>query len=114
MLLLLDLGLEGVTEVETDPKGKFVSFKVTPSNDRVLCVYALGIAPGNSCLEGVSLKDYTIIWKKNEGNENKIILGNFNCVMDKMERDGRNATLYKCHFNYALSKLIVHNGLEDL
>ena len=51
---------------------------------------------------------------KNEGNGNKIILGDFNCTMDKMERDGRNKTLYKCHFNYALSKLIVDNGLEDL
>ena len=51
---------------------------------------------------------------KNEGNENKIILGDFNCTMDKMERDDRNKTLYKCHFNYALSKLIVDNGLEDL
>ena len=40
---------------------------------------------------------------KNEGNENKIILGDFNCTMDKMERDGRNKTLYKYHFNYALS-----------
>ena len=30
---------------------------------------------------------------KNEGNENKIILGNFNCAMDKMERDGRNKTV---------------------
>ena len=63
LLALLHLGLEGVTEFDTDPKGRFVSFKVTPSNDRVLCVYALGIAPGNSCLEGVSLKDYKIIWK---------------------------------------------------
>ena len=61
--LLAYVGLEGVTEVDTDPKGRFVSFKVTPSNDRVLCVYTLGIAPGNSCLEGVSLKDYKIIWK---------------------------------------------------
>ena len=34
--------------------------------------------------------------------------------MDNMERDGRNKTLYKCHFNDALSKLIVDNGLEDL
>ena len=34
--------------------------------------------------------------------------------MYKMERDGRNKTLYKCYFNYALSKLIVDNGLEDL
>ena len=63
LLVLLHLGLEGVTEVDTEPKGRFVSFKFTPSNDRVLCVYGLGIAPGNSCLEGVSLKDYKIIWK---------------------------------------------------
>ena len=51
---------------------------------------------------------------KNEGNENKIILGDFTCTIDKMERDGRNKTLHKCHFNYALSKLIVDNGLKDL
>ena len=51
---------------------------------------------------------------KNEGNENKIILGDFNCTMDKMQWDGRNTTLYKSRFNYALSKLIVGNGLEDL
>ena len=63
LLVLLHLGLEGVTEVDTDPKGRFVSFKITPSNERVLCVYALGIASGNSCLESVSLKDYKVIWK---------------------------------------------------
>ena len=51
---------------------------------------------------------------KNEGNESKIILGDFTCTMDNMERDGRNKTLYKYHFNYALSTLIVDNGLEDL
>ena len=51
---------------------------------------------------------------KNEGNENKTILGDFNCTMDKMERDGRNKTLYKCHFNYPLSKIIVDNGLKNL
>ena len=117
LLVLLHLGLEGVTEVDTDLKGRFVSFKVTPSNDRVFCVYALGVAPGNTCLEGVSrffegLQKH--MEKKNEGNENKIILGDFDCTMNKMERDGKNKTLYKCHFNYALSKLIVDNGLEDL
>ena len=63
LLVLLHLGLEGVTEDDTDPKGRLVSFKVTPSNDRVLCVYALGIAPGSTCLEGVSLKDYKTKWK---------------------------------------------------
>ena len=40
LLVLLHLGPEGITELDTDPKGRFVSFKVTPSNDRVLCVYA--------------------------------------------------------------------------
>ena len=25
---------------------------------------------------------------KNEGNENKIMLGDFNCAMDKTDRDG--------------------------
>ena len=63
LLALLHLSLENVNEVDTDPKGRFVSFKVTLSNDKVLCVYTLGIAPGNSCLEGVSLKDCKITWK---------------------------------------------------
>ena len=48
---------------------------------------------------------------KNEGNENKIILGDFNCTMDKMDRYGGNRTqrLYRCCSNYAL---IVDNGLR--
>ena len=48
-----------------------------------------GIAPGNSWLGGVSLKDY---------------------------KDGENKTqrLYWCCSNYALSKLIVDSGLEHL
>ena len=63
LLALLHLGLEGVTEVDTNPKGRFASLKVTRSNDRALCVYALGIALGKSCLEGVSLKDYKTVRK---------------------------------------------------
>ena len=51
---------------------------------------------------------------KKEGNENKIILGDFNCTLDKLQRNGRNKTLYSCRFSYALSILIVDNGLEDL
>ena len=53
---------------------------------------------------------------KNEGNKNKMILGDFNCTMDKMDRDGGNKTqkLYRCRSNNALSKLIMNNGLEDL
>ena len=36
--------------------------------------------------------------------------------MDKIDRDGENKTkrLYRCCSNYAMSKLIVDNGLEDL
>ena len=40
LLVLLHSGLEGVTEIYTDPKGRFVSFKVISSNTRVLCIYA--------------------------------------------------------------------------
>ena len=50
----------------------------------------------------------------NEGSESKIMLGDFNCIMSKMERDGRNKTVYRFCFNYVLSKVIVNNGLEDL
>ena len=39
LLVMLHLDLESVTEVDTDPKGRFLSFKVTPTNDRVLCFY---------------------------------------------------------------------------
>ena len=53
---------------------------------------------------------------KNEGNESKIMLGVLNCTMDKIDRVGENKTqrLYRCCSNYALSKLIVDNGLADL
>ena len=38
---------------------------------------------------------------KNEGNENKIMLGDLNCTMDKIDRDGENKTqrLYRCCSN---------------
>ena len=41
---------------------------------------------------------------KNEGNENKIIIGDLNCTMDKIDRDGENKTqiLYRCCSNCAL------------
>ena len=60
LLVLLHLGLEDIAEVEdiTDPKGIFVSFRITPSNDRVV------LASGNSWLRGVSLKEYKIKIKK--------------------------------------------------
>ena len=44
------------------------------------------------------------------------MLGDFNCTMNKMNRDGekKTQTLYRCCSNYALSKLIVDDGFEDL
>ena len=71
------------------------------------------LARGRCCFfEG--LQNY--MQSKHEGNENKIIIGDLNCTMDKIDRDGENKTqrLYRCCSNYALSKLIVDNGLEDL
>ena len=78
LLVLLHLGLEDITKVDTDPKGRFASFKVAPSNDRVLCVYApLGYSTREQLTRGrffEGLQNY--IENKNE-NENKIILGDF-------------------------------------
>ena len=53
--------------------------------------------------------------KMNEGNGIKIMLGDLNCTMDKIDGDGENKTqrLYRCCSNYALSKIIVDNGLEE-
>ena len=63
MLFVLHLGLEGITEVDTDPEGRFVSFKVTTSNESSLSVSLKDIAPENRLLGGAFLKDYKIIWK---------------------------------------------------
>ena len=88
LLVQLHLGLKGVTKVDTVPKGRFPSFKVTPTNDRVLCVYAPRHSTGEWLAKGrffEGLQNY--MENKNEANENKLILGDFNCTMDKMERD---------------------------
>ena len=118
MLFLLHLSLEGITEVDTDPKGSSVSFKVAPSNESSLFVPLQGIAAEREQLaKGRFFKRLQIYMQnKNEGNGNKIMLGDLNCTMDKIDRDGENKTqrLYRCCSNYALSKLIVDNGLEDL
>ena len=37
MLVALHLGLEGITEVDADPEGRLVSFKVTTSNESSVC-----------------------------------------------------------------------------
>ena len=53
---------------------------------------------------------------ENEGNESKTLLENFNCTKDKMEREMMEIKhrLYRSCFIYALSKLNVDNGLENL
>ena len=70
-LVLLHLGLEGITAVDTDPKGSFVSFKVTPVNGRVLCVYSpSGYSTNEQLARGrffEGLQNY--MENKNEGNE---------------------------------------------
>ena len=60
---MLFLSLEAVTEVGTDPKERFVSFKVTTSNKSSLFVPVQGIAPESSWLGGAFQKDYEIICK---------------------------------------------------
>ena len=77
-----------------------MSSKVTPSNDRVLSFYSpSGYSTSEQLDRGCffeGLKNY--MEYKNEGNENKIILGDFNCTMNKMDRGGENKTqiLYRC------------------
>ena len=65
-LVLLHSGLEGITEVDTDPKSGFVSFEVTPlplMTGFSVFIPFQGITPGNSWLGDISLKDYKIMWK---------------------------------------------------
>ena len=69
LVILLHLGLEGVTEVDTDPKGRFASFKVTSLMTEISVFMPLqGIAPGNSWLEGASLRDYKMKMKETKTN----------------------------------------------
>ena len=118
LLVQLHLGLQVSLRLTLIQKRGLCPFKFTPSNDRVLC--------GNIPSEYSSRKQLArrrffkglqnYMENKNDGNENKIILGDFNCTMDKKNRDGENKTqrLYRCCSNYGLSKLIVDNRLEDL
>ena len=71
MPFLLHLGLEDITEVDTDPKGRFVSFKVTTSNKSSLFVPLQGIAPRKSWPWDIFSKDYKIISKKKKKKRGK-------------------------------------------
>ena len=56
------------------------------------------------------------IQNKNEEKENKTIIWDLSCTIDKIGRDSENKIkrIYRCSSNCALWKLIVDNGLEDL
>ena len=65
-LVLLHPSVEGITEVDTDPKGVIESFKVTPLP--LMTTFSVfmplqGIATGNNLLGAISLKNYNVIWK---------------------------------------------------
>ena len=78
--------------------------------------YLLAWGRGEGRVVGVSsLLEDKIIWTIKE-NKHKIMLRKFNCAMDKIAKDGGNKIqrLYRCGSNYALAKLIVDNGLENL
>ena len=64
--------------------------KVSPSNDRIFCIYA---PSGNSTKKQLNRERLfeelqNCVKNKNEGNENKTILGDFNCTVDKRDKDG--------------------------
>ena len=73
MFFLLHLDLEGVTEVDTDPKERYVSFKVTTSNESSVC------APSEDSTRGELARGhfFEVLQKymqnKNEENENKCL-----------------------------------------
>ena len=89
-LVLLHLALEGITEVGTDPKREDCVLwgYSTTYNDRVLCVYSpSGYSTREQLARGRLLKRLkSFMENKNEWNENKTIVGDFNCTMDKMNR----------------------------
>ena len=60
MLLLFHLDLEGITEVDTDPKERFVLFQVTTSNESSLFAPIQGLASESSWVGGAFWKDYKI------------------------------------------------------
>ena len=71
-----------------------MSLKFTPSHDRVVRVFATS---GYSTREQLDMGRFfeglqNYMKNKNKGNENKIILEDFNFAMDKIERDSEKKT----------------------
>ena len=101
--------LTGVIEVDTNPKRRFVSFKVTPSNDWGLCVYPpLGHNTREELARGhffEGLQNYTE--KKSEGNENKIILGDFNFTIHLFFISMRENLLQRGNYAYDMLNMLL-------
>ena len=76
--------------LKQNPKRRSASFKVTSSNDRVVCIYAPSrFNTSEQLVSGNSFGgQQNYMENKSDGNENKIILGDFNCTMGQMDRDG--------------------------
>ena len=93
-------------KVETAPKGRFVSFKFTSSNDRVICVYSpLGYSTREQLDRGRFFEGIQIyVGNEYKRNENKTILEDFNYTMDKIDRDDKSKTqkIHWCCSSYAL------------
>ena len=116
LLVLLHPVIKGITEIDTEliRKGGLYPLRLILSREFSALMPLQGIAIGNSWLGGISLKDCKNIWKiKMREMKKKIIFGDFNCIMDKINRYGRNKTrtLCRCCSNYVI---IVDNGLKDL
>ena len=94
LIAQLHPGLQGVTEGDTDPKGRFVSFKVNLSNNRVLsfCVPSRHNTRPQLVKGRFLERLQNYMENKYEENENKITLEDVNITMDKMDRDGGNKT----------------------
>ena len=79
---------------------RFVPSKVTLSNSRVLSFCAPSRYNTREQLVRGRFFERLQNYMENKcgGNENKIILGDFNITMDKMDRNGVNKTqrLYRC------------------
>ena len=82
LLVKLHLGLEGVTEVDCEVD-RFLSLEVTPSNDRV------HVASGHNTRQQLAGEHFfeglqNHMENKNDGNESKNILRDFNWTMDEI------------------------------
>ena len=116
MLLVLHLVLKVSLRLILIQRGVLSPLRLLPLM-RVLCLCIFSAQHQRTAGLGAffeGLQNYIQI--KNEGNENKIILGDLNCNIDKTVKYGENKTqrFYRCWSSYTLSKLVVDNGLEDL